>query len=276
MPKDDAMIPVDAQTMFEVAPRFSGSLAEKQRAIVTAVGEVLATTLETYGIDTRLRIAHFLAQTCHESAGFRTTEEFASGERYEGRRDLGNTQPGDGRRYKGRGLLQLTGRANYRDLGRRLGIDLEGDPERAAEPVLSLSIACEFWKKNKVNAACDLDDVVRVTRIVNGGENGLADRRTLTGKAKSAIARLEGVRLLGEDPPADGRPVLRRGSRGDAVAELQRLLHKLGFMVAVDADFGAGTEVAVAAFQRSNKLDVDGIVGNETWLALDAASRKRK
>ena len=142
--------------------------------------------------------------------------------------------------------------------------------------MLSLSIACEFWKKNKVNAACDLDDVVRVTRIVNGGENGLADRRTLTGKAKSAIARLEGVRLLGEDPPADGRPVLRRGSRGDAVAELQRLLHKLGFMVAVDADFGAGTEVAVAAFQRSNKLDVDGIVGNETWLALDAASRKRK
>ena len=93
------MIPVDAQTMFEVAPRFSGSLAEKQRAIVTAVGEVLATTLETYGIDTRLRIAHVLAQTCHESAGFRTTEEFASGERYEGRRDLGNTQPGDGRRY---------------------------------------------------------------------------------------------------------------------------------------------------------------------------------
>lgn len=270
------MIPVDAQTMFEVAPRFSGSLAEKQRAIVTAVGEVLAETLETHGIDTRLRIAHFLAQTCHESAGFRTTEEFASGDRYEGRADLGNTQPGDGRRYKGRGLLQLTGRANYRELGRRLGIDLEGDPERAAEPVLSLAIACEFWKKNKVNAACDLDDVVRVTRIINGGENGLADRRELTARAKAAIARLEGLRLLGEDPPAGGRHVLRRGSRGDAVVELQRLLQKLGFMVAVDADFGAGTEVAVAAFQRGQELEVDGIVGSETWASLDGALRERR
>jgi len=270
------MIPVDAQTMFEVAPRFSGSLAEKQRAIVTEVGAVLAPTLARYGIDTRLRIAHFLAQTCHESAGFRTTEEFASGDRYEGRQDLGNTQPGDGRRYKGRGLLQLTGRANYRDLGARLGIDLEGDPEAAAEPVLSLTIACEFWKKNKVNAACDVDDVVRVTRIVNGGTNGLADRRELTARAKAAIARLEGIRILGEDPPSQGRPVLRRGSRGDAVVALQRLLQKLGFMVAVDADFGPGTEVAVAAFQRGQKLDVDGIVGHKTWVALDAALTKRK
>jgi len=270
------MIPVESQTMFEVAPRFSGALAEKQHAIVTAVGEVLATTLAQYQIDTRVRIVHFLAQTCHESAGFRTTEEFASGDDYEGRKRLGNTQPGDGRRYKGRGLLQLTGRANYRDLGKRLGIDLEGEPERAAEPVLSLTIACEFWKKNKVNVACDLDDVVGVTRTINGGDNGLADRRTLTGKAKAAIARLEGIRLFGEAPPTAGRPVLRRGSRGDAVAELQRVLGKLGFMVAIDADFGAGTEVAVAAFQHAQELEVDGIVGNDTWKALDAAGKKRK
>ena len=68
----------------------------------------------------------------------------------------------------------------------------------------------------------------------------------------------------------------RRGSRGDAVVELQRLLQKLGFMVAVDADFGPGTEVAVAAFQRGQKLDVDGIVGQKTWVALDAALKKRK
>jgi putative chitinase len=268
------MIPVDSQTLFEVAPRFSGALADRQNAIVTAVGEVLATTLAKYQIDTRLRIAHFLGQTCHESAGFRTTEEFASGDRYEGRKDLGNTRPGDGRRYKGRGLLQLTGRANYRELGKKLGVDLEGDPELAAEPVLSLTIACEFWKARKVNVACDLDDVLRVTKLVNGGDNGLADRRVLTSRAKTAIARLEGVQLFGEAPPDSGRPVLRRGSRGNAVADLQRLLRKLGFMVAVDADFGPGTEVAVAAFQRGQGLDVDGIVGNDTWTALDDAVRK--
>ncbi|SEB20073.1 peptidoglycan-binding protein [Variovorax sp. YR216] len=265
------MIEVDAQTMREVAPTFSGAHGQRQNAIITAVGEVLAVTLQAYQIDNRLRIAHFLAQTCHESAGFRTTEEFASGQAYEGRADLGNVHPGDGVRYKGRGLLQLTGRANYRDVGTRLHIDLENHPEKAAEPVLSLKIACEFWKKNGINAACDADDVVRVTQIVNGGTNGLADRRALTSKAKAAIARLEGFVLTGVAPPSGNRPVLRRGSQGDAVGELQRRLRALGFMVAVDNDFGPGTEVAVAAFQTQRGLEpVDGIVGNDTWTALDA------
>ena len=120
------MIQVDAQTMREIAPHFSGANGERQNAIITAVGEALATTLAAYAIDTRLRIAHFLAQTCHESAGFRTTEEFASGEAYEGRDDLGTNQPGDGVRFKGRGLLQLTGRANYKNFGPLLGVDLVG------------------------------------------------------------------------------------------------------------------------------------------------------
>lgn len=270
------MIPVDAQTMREVAPRFSGDLAARQATITAAVGEVLAATLQAYDITSRLRIAHFLGQTCHESAGFRTTEEFASGERYEGRKDLGNINKGDGPRYKGRGLLQLTGRANYRDLGKILKLDLEGDPEMAGEPVLSLKIACEFWKKNKINLICDRDDIVAVTRLINGGDNGLEDRRALTSTAKTAIARLEGIMLTGEAPPSGNRPVLRRGSKGDAVTELQRLLQKLGFMVAIDADFGAGTEVAVAAFQRAQKLDVDGIVGQDTWSALDKAAKTAK
>lgn len=266
------MIPVDAQTMREIAPHFSGALAERQNAITTAVGEVLAATLDAYAINTRLRIAHFLGQTCHESAGFRTTEEFASGEGYEGRGDLGNNQPGDGVRYKGRGLLQLTGRANYREFGQKLGVDLEGNPELAAEPVLSLKIACEFWKKKNLNQFCDADDIVEVTRRINGGQNGLDDRRNYTAKAKTAIARIEGFVLSGEAPPSKGRSVLRRGSKGDAVGDLQRLLQKLGFMLAVDNDFGAGTEVAVMTFQKQHGLQpVDGIVGNDTWTALDAA-----
>lgn len=263
------MIQVDAQTLREIAPHFSGANGQRQAAIIAGVGEVLAPTLAQHGIDTRLRIAHFLAQTCHESAGFRTTVEFASGADYEGRRDLGNTQPGDGPRYKGRGLLQLTGRANYRTCGTALEIDLEGHPERAAEPVLSLLIACRFWTLKKINAACDADDVVAVTRIVNGGRNGLDDRRALTSKAKAALARLEGFVLAGEAPPAQGRPVLRRGSRGEMVGRLQRALRTLGFMVAADDDFGAGTEVAVAAFQRQSGLaPIDGIVGAATWEAL--------
>src|SRR5512147_2129869 len=103
--------------MREVAPHFSGDLADRQAKIIAAVGEVLRPTLESYDITTRLRIAHFLGQTCEESAGFRTTEEFASGEEYEGRKDLGNVNGGDGPRFKDRGLLQLTGRSNYREYG---------------------------------------------------------------------------------------------------------------------------------------------------------------
>ena len=223
-----------------------------------------------------MRIAHFLGQTCHESAGFRTTEEFASGQAYEGRKSLGNTKPGDGPRYKGRGLLQLTGRANYGAYGKAMGIDLVGNPDLASKPVLSLRIACEYWQNRSINAACDDDDIVEVTRLVNGGSNGLDDRRGYTGKAKTAIARLEGFILSGEAPPAGGRPVLRRGSKGDAVTELQRMLRKLGFLVAVDADFGAGTEVAVAAFQRDKKISADGIVGGLSWAALDKATARKQ
>ena len=266
------MIQVDAQTMREIAPHFSGANGERQNAIIAAVGEALAATLDSYAINTRLRIAHFLGQTCHESAGFRTTEEFASGENYEGRTDLGNNRQGDGVRYKGRGLLQLTGRANYKAFGDLLGVNLEGNPELAAEPVQSLKIACEFWKKKSLNQFCDSDDIVELTRRINGGKNGLDERRVLTGKAKTAVARIEGFVLAGEAPPSKGRPVLHRGSKGDAVGELQRLLQKLGFMVAVDDDFGAGTEVAAAAFQKQQRLDpVDGIVGDDTWTAMDIA-----
>jgi putative chitinase len=264
------MIKIDSQTMFDVAPRFSGDNAKRQAAIITAAGEVLQATLESYEINTPLRIAHFLGQICEESAGLRTTEEFASGDAYEGRPDLGNTQPGDGRRFKGRGLLQLTGRANYKNLGRILDVDLENNPELAAQPALSLRIACEYWKSRNINRACDQDDLITVTKLINGGLNGLEERRLFTSNAKKAIAHIEGTRLSEAQTTTDKR-VLHRGSEGEDVAELQTLLRKLNFAIAIDGDFGAGTEVAVTRFQSEHGLDADGIVGEQTWTALKSA-----
>lgn len=287
------MVPVDSQTMREVAPTFSGAPAASQAKIIAEAGAVLAATLESYDITSRLRIAHFLGQTCEELAGYRTTEEFASGREYEGRQDLGNTQKGDGPRYKGRGLLQLTGRANYADYGKALGVDLVNNPTLAAQPALSLKIACEYWKRHDINADCDRDDAQAVTRKVNGGLNGLSDRIAFTQKAKTAVAKLQAVQLSGAASggaaapgAASGgaaaagaatgqtRPVLARGSQGDAVVQLQNLLRDENFAVAVDGDFGPGTEVAATRFQSENGLTADGIVGPQTWAALDAAKKK--
>ena len=131
-----------------------------------------------YGImDSTLRLAHFMAQLCHESGSFRYMEEIASGAAYEGRADLGNTQAGDGKRYKGRGPIQITGRANYRTFGRAIGIDIENHPEVAAVPSVGLHLALEYWKDRNLNASADTDDVDRITRKINGGTNGLADRK---------------------------------------------------------------------------------------------------
>lgn len=181
------MIQVNARTMYETAPRFSGDKAVRQAAIIEAIGPVLAATLEAYEINNINRIANFLGQTCHESAGFRTTEEFATGEAYEGRADLGNNQPGDGVRFKGRGLLQLTGRANYARMSKVLGIDLVGDPKHAADPVLSLKIACEFWKQKNLNPLADTNALSSITRRINGGLTGLDARAEFTNSARVAV-----------------------------------------------------------------------------------------
>jgi putative chitinase len=134
--------------------------------------------LPEYGIlDSTQRLAHFLGQLIHESGSFRYMEEIASGAAYEGRADLGNREPGDGKRYKGRGPIQITGRANYRYYGRKIGIDLERHPEIAAKPSIGLHLALEYWHDRKLNALADADNLEGVTRKINGGINGLADRR---------------------------------------------------------------------------------------------------
>lgn len=145
--------------------------------------------MASYGIlDTPLRLAHFMAQVAHESGGFRYMEEIASGSAYEGRADLGNTQPGDGRLFKGRGPIQLTGRANYRLFGRELGIDFEQHPEIVALPSIGLLVACHYWQKRGLNALADADDVLAITKRINGGQNGLDDRKAYLAKAKALFA----------------------------------------------------------------------------------------
>lgn len=138
-----------------------------------------------YGIlYSSVRLAHLMAQLIHESGSFFYMEEIASGQAYEGRADLGNTQTGDGQRFKGRGPIQITGRTNYRTFGRRIGIDLERNPTLAAIPSIGLHVSLEYWKDRNLNALADADDLERITRKINGGLNGLADRRAHLVKVK--------------------------------------------------------------------------------------------
>ena len=160
-----------------------------------SVAQMLASTgvaaLEGAVIDRGLRLAHFLAQVGHESGGFRLFNEIwgptDAQRRYEGRADLGNVNPGDGYRYRGRGPIQITGRANYRRYGTMIGVDLEGNPDLAASPAIGIKIACAYWLANRINAAADRDDIEAATRIINGGLNGIADRRARLAAAKALL-----------------------------------------------------------------------------------------
>lgn len=141
-------------------------------------------------IDTPLRQAHFLAQVGHESGEFRFRAEIANGEAYQGRVDLGNLQPGDGRRFKGRGLIQLTGRANYGEYGRAVGREAEllATPELVeTDPELCVDVAGWFWAKRNLNNLADVDDLTSLTKRVNGGLNGIDDRRRLLLRAKALL-----------------------------------------------------------------------------------------
>lgn len=157
--------------------------AELKRIMPNATNENIAKYLgplnqamAEMGINTPQRQAAFLSQVAVESGQLRYSEEIASGAAYEGRRDLGNTQPGDGVRFKGRGLIQLTGRANYESVGRALGLDLVNNPQLAERPDISARIAAHFFKSRGLNEVADRGDIREVSRRVNGGTNGLSER----------------------------------------------------------------------------------------------------
>jgi len=138
-------------------------------------------------ITTPKRQAAFLAQLAHESGSLRYMEEIASGAAYEGRRDLGNTQPGDGVRFKGRGPIQLTGRANYTAASRALGVDLVSNPSRAAQPDVAFRTAAWFWNSRNLNSYADAGNFNAITYRVNGGYNGAADRNAHYARALNVL-----------------------------------------------------------------------------------------
>jgi putative chitinase len=177
-------------------PGTAGGVSVQQlRAIMPNLSEARANELMPHlnramqeaGINTPRRQAAFLAQLAHESGEFRWMEEIASGAAYEGRGDLGNTQPGDGVRFKGRGPIQLTGRSNYAAASQALGIDLVNNPTRAADPDVGFRTAAWYWNNRNLNSYADAGNFDAITYRVNGGYNGKAARDAYYNRALQVL-----------------------------------------------------------------------------------------
>ncbi len=157
----------------------------RQRAGIFLPG--LNAAMAEFEINTPRRQASFLAQLAHESGQLLYVREIATGAAYENRKDLGNTQPGDGVRYRGRGLIQLTGRLNYTKCMLALDIDCVERPELLEQPINACRSAAWFWKSHGLNELADAGDQIKVTKRVNGGVNGLADRLEFYLRAADAL-----------------------------------------------------------------------------------------
>ncbi|KAF0097801.1 MAG: putative chitinase [Rhodospirillaceae bacterium] len=187
-------------------------------------------------IKTPDRIAAFLAHLAHESGEYRYMAEIWGPTEaqlgYEGRGDLGNTQPGDGRKFAGHGPIQVTGRANHRACGQALGLDLESDPTLITRPEHGTASAVWFWTvgngKIDLNLLADRGWFKTITRVINGGLNGLSDRRQYWDRNRALL----------------GLPM-------------------------IDLDLEAEK---ITAFQRARGLTADGVAGPKTFAALRAAA----
>lgn len=249
---------------------------------------------EKYEINTPNRIAGFMAQCAHESADFTRLEEnlnysekalnsvfgryFGEGKRnakeyarnpekianyvyqdeFRSKRGaMGNVNDGDGWRFRGRGIKQLTGRNNYTAFGKTIGMSAEEAVDYVATEKGALESACWFWKTNKLDKWADKGDNVGLTKKINGGTIGLDDRNR---RWEEALAILGGeVPVSKPASKSTGVRTLRRGMNGDDVAKMQKAIG-----VTADGDFGPGTLVAVKKWQKLNGLVADGIVGPAT------------
>ncbi|MGE5049439.1 MAG: peptidoglycan-binding protein [Deltaproteobacteria bacterium] len=260
---------------------------------------------DEHRITTPLRMAHFLAQALHETGGFRILrenmnysaarlvevfgvnrhsaaitqaeanrierQEEAIAERVYGlgnprkARELGNTQPGDGFRYRGNGVLQTTGRGNHARLGAACGVDFEGNPELVTAAEHALKPALQEWSEGDLNIFADRNDIRAITRRINGGFNGLAEREAWFNRLWPLLK-------------AAGQPEepWEASDPDNEVRSLQQALNDLGAKPALEVDgrYGPDTRKAVRAFQRAVGLEVDGVAGPvtraEIKLRLDA------
>ena len=265
--------------------------------------DALCELLPKYGITSERRVAHFLSQCAHESAGFKRLEEnlnYSSKAlravfgRYFGaapKRDaeeyhrqpemianyvymdeyrkykMGNVQEGDGWRFRGRGLKQLTGRENYTRFGATVDMTAEEAAAYVATEKGAVESACWFWDANNLNGIADTDDVVRMTKKINGGNIGLADRQQRYAKAMEVFGNPVSLSEDADDDDIqeilDDIGVLRKGAKGEGVKIMQEALG-----ISADGDFGPGTERALKAWQSANVLVADGIAGPATFAKL--------
>jgi putative chitinase len=196
-PPDAAQVPAEVEAIAAKLPAnaVKGLTVEQLKAIVPNLPLAKAkeylphlnAALAEFNINTPLRQAAFVAQLAHESVGLTAFQEFASGRAYEGRKDLGNVVAGDGVRFKGRGPIQLTGRANYREVGKALGVDLENNPKLASNPEIGFRIAGHFFESRGLNKLADQQKFDAITKRVNGGFNGKADRDRYYARAKDVL-----------------------------------------------------------------------------------------
>ena len=264
---------------------------------VDAWHEALVAVMPKYGINTARRAAHFISQCAHESNNFRSLSENLNYSekalnavfgRYFGKAPkrnaaeyarnpekianyvymdefrkykMGNVKEGDGWLFRGRGLKQLTGRENYTRFGATVDMTAEQAATYVATPKGAVESACWFWDANKLNTIADTDDVTRMTKKINGGNIGLADRQQRYAKAMEVFGNpVTDVGNNGDDDfNADDIGVLRKGSKGEGVKMMQEALG-----VGADGAFGPGTERALKAWQTANGLTADGIAGPNT------------
>lgn len=277
---------ITAKQLKAIAPQAKDSIIGPVAVAMTAMFPLAK-------INTERRVQHFLAQAAHETDGFRTLVEYwgptAAQKGYEGRADLGNVKKGDGKLFMGRGIFQLTGRANYRTIGAKLGMPLEAKPHMASDPANSVEIACEYWNSRKISPKADKDDgtsegsekaLRAVTKAINGGYNGLDDRRKYLSRAKSTIrwpifADPKPETRVGPQPesPTGGPPatnpvgedqtILTPASGEELIRALQRLLTEKNYgKLNPDGDWGELTSMAVVALQTANQLPLNGVAIN--------------